>query len=163
MLCKFFVCLELTSFRYTGQVGYFICGMKTSKEARVGDTFYHVKFPVDPLPGFKPSKPMVFAGLYPVDTSEIEKLKDAIQKLTLNDSSVTVHKESSDALGVGFRCGFLGLLHMDVFMQRLEQEYDVSVIATMPTVPFKCKEGFICVLTSLDIHKDGKEEIFSNP
>ncbi len=122
---------------YTGQVGYLISGMKTVREARVGDTFYHAKHPVEPLPGFKPAKSMVFAGIYPVDTSDYEDLRTAIEKLTLNDPSVNVTKESSAALGLGFRCGFLGLLHMDVFKQRLDQEYGLSIIATAPTVLYR--------------------------
>lgn len=122
---------------YTGQVGYLISGMKTVKEARVGDTFYHAKKPVKAFPGFKPAKPMVFAGIYPLDTTDFELVRDAIEKLTLNDPSVTVEKESSVALGLGFRCGFLGLLHMDVFKQRLEQEYNASIIVTSPTVLYK--------------------------
>jgi len=122
---------------YTGQVGYLISGMKTVKEARVGDTFYHTKKPVPALPGFKPAKPMVFAGIYPVDTSDFELVRDAIEKLTLNDPSVHIEKESSVALGLGFRCGFLGLLHMDVFKQRLEQEYGVEIIVTTPSVPYR--------------------------
>ena len=124
---------------YTGQVGYIITGMKSVKEARVGDTFFHTKSPVKALPGFKPAKPMVFAGIYPLDTSEFEVVRDAIEKLTLNDPSVHVEKESSAALGIGFRCGFLGLLHMDVFRQRLEQEYNVAIIVTSPTVPYQVK------------------------
>ncbi|MFC1842155.1 translation elongation factor 4 [Candidatus Dependentiae bacterium] len=124
---------------YPGQVGYLIAGMKTVKEARVGDTIYHTKKEVTPLPGFKPAKPMVFAGIYPVISTEFELLQDAIEKLTLNDASVTVEKKSSDALGLGFRCGFLGLLHMDVFKQRLEQEYGLDVIATAPSVLYKLK------------------------
>ena len=122
---------------YTGQVGFLIAGMKTVKEARVGDTFCHLGKEVEPLPGFKPAKSMVFAGIYPVDTSEFEFIRDAIEKLTLNDPSVHVEKESSIALGLGFRCGFLGLLHMDVFKQRLEQEYNASIITTSPTVLYK--------------------------
>ncbi len=122
---------------YTGQVGYLIAGMKTVKEARVGDTFHRAKEKVEAFPGFKPAKPMVFAGIYPVDNSDYEELRDSIEKLTLNDPSVHVEKESSLALGLGFRCGFLGLLHMDVFKQRLEQEYGVSIIATSPTVLYK--------------------------
>ncbi len=124
---------------YPGQVGYVIAGMKTIKEARVGDTLFHYKKPVIPFPGFKPAKPMVFAGIYPVDASEFEPLQDAVEKLTLNDASVSVEKKSSAALGLGFRCGFLGLLHMDVFKQRLEQEYGLSVIATAPSVLYKIK------------------------
>ena len=124
---------------YAGQVGYLITGMKTVKEARVGDTIYYAKKPVTPFPGFKPAKPMVFAGIYPVVNDDFTLLSEAIEKLTLNDASVSVEKKSSAALGLGFRCGFLGLLHMDVFKQRLEQEYDVSVIATVPTVLYKLK------------------------
>ncbi|MBU1008265.1 translation elongation factor 4 [Candidatus Dependentiae bacterium] len=140
-----------TDVLYTGQVGYIIAGMKTVKEARVGDTLYHAKYPVKPLPGFKPAKSMVFAGVYPVESSNYENLKDAIEKLTLNDPSVHVEKESSTALGFGFRCGFLGLLHMDVFKQRLEQEYDLTIITTAPTVLYKV------VLTN------GKEVSVENP
>lgn len=124
---------------YAGQVGYVITGMKQVREARVGDTIYHSKQPVKPFPGFKPAKPMVFSGIYPVDNTEFELLRDAIEKLTLNDASVTVEKKSSTALGLGFRCGFLGLLHMDVFKQRLEQEYDINVIITAPSVLYKIK------------------------
>ncbi len=124
---------------YAGQVGYLVAGMKTVKEARVGDTIYKKGQPVQPLPGFKPAKPMVFAGIYPIDASDFELLRDAIEKLTLNDASVRVEKKSSVALGLGFRCGFLGLLHMDVFKQRLEQEYDLSVIATAPSVLYKVR------------------------
>ncbi len=136
---------------YTGQVGYIIAGMKTVKEARIGDTFFHKKYPVEPLPGFKPAKSMVFAGIYPVDTSEFEVVRDAIEKLTLNDPSVHVEKESSSALGIGFRCGFLGLLHMDVFRQRLEQEYDVEIITTSPSVLYRV------LLTN------GEEVVIENP
>ncbi len=136
---------------YTGQVGYLIAGMKTVKEACIGDTFYHSKQPVKALPGFKPAKPMVFAGIYPLDTSEFDQVRDAIEKLTLNDPSVHVEKESSAALGLGFRCGFLGLLHMDVFKQRLEQEYNASIIVTSPTVLYKVK------LTN------GEERLIENP
>lgn len=122
---------------YAGQVGYLITGMKTIQEAQVGDTIHHVRQNVVPFPGFRPAKPMVFAGIFPVETSEFELLSDAIQKLTLNDASVTVEKKSSPALGLGYLCGFLGLLHMDVFKQRLEQEYDLAVIATAPSVLYK--------------------------
>lgn len=122
---------------YAGQVGYLITGMKTIREARVGDTVFHDKKPVTPFPGFKPAKPMVFAGIYPVDNSEFEAIQEAIEKLTLNDASVRVEKKTSVALGLGFRCGFLGLLHMDVFKQRLEQEYNLTVIATAPSVLYK--------------------------
>uniref|UniRef100_A0A452T1K1 GUF1 homolog, GTPase n=1 Tax=Ursus maritimus TaxID=29073 RepID=A0A452T1K1_URSMA len=122
---------------YAGQVGYLIAGMKDVTEAQIGDTLYLHKQPVEPLPGFKSAKPMVFAGMYPIDQSEYNNLKSAVEKLTINDSSVTVHRDSSLALGAGWRLGFLGLLHMEVFNQRLEQEYNASVILTTPTVPYK--------------------------
>jgi GTP-binding protein LepA len=117
-------------------VGYIITGMKTVKEARVGDTITHTRSHVTPFPGFKPAKPMVFAGIYPVESEEFDLLADAIEKLTLNDASVSVEKKSSNALGLGFRCGFLGLLHMDVFKERLEQEYNLNIIATAPSVMY---------------------------
>jgi len=124
---------------YAGQVGYLITGMKTIREARVGDTIYQTKKPVEAFPGFKPAKPMVFAGIYPVESSDFPMIQDAIEKLTLNDASVHVEKKSSTALGLGFRCGFLGLLHMEVFRQRLEQEYGLQVIATSPSVLYKIR------------------------
>uniref|UniRef100_A0A667Z794 GTP binding elongation factor GUF1 n=1 Tax=Myripristis murdjan TaxID=586833 RepID=A0A667Z794_9TELE len=122
---------------YAGQVGYMVAGMKDVKEAQIGDTLYLQQQPVEALPGFKPAKPMVFAGMYPMDQSEYTGLRSAIERLTLNDSSVTVQRDSSLALGAGWRLGFLGLLHMEVFNQRLEQEYNASVIVTAPTVPYK--------------------------
>ena len=124
---------------YAGQVGYAIMGMKTVREARIGDTIFSPKYPVKPFPGFRPAKPMVFAGIFPVENSEFELLQDAIEKLTLNDASVGIEKKSSPALGLGFRCGFLGLLHADVFKQRLEQEYNMSVIITAPSVRYQLK------------------------
>ncbi|XP_019408422.1 PREDICTED: translation factor GUF1, mitochondrial isoform X1 [Crocodylus porosus] len=139
---------------YAGQVGYLIAGMKEVAEAQIGDTLYSHKEPVEPLPGFKSAKPMVFAGMYPVAQSEYNNLKSAVEKLTLNDSSVTIHRDNSVALGAGWRLGFLGLLHMEVFNQRLEQEYNASVILTAPTVPYKA------VLSSAKLIKAyGKEEI----
>ncbi|XP_053433588.1 translation factor GUF1, mitochondrial isoform X3 [Nycticebus coucang] len=137
---------------YAGQVGYLIAGMKDVTEAQIGDTLYLHKQPVEPLPGFKSAKPMVFAGMYPSDQSEYNNLKSAIEKLTLNDSSVTVHRDSSLALGAGWRLGFLGLLHMEVFNQRLEQEYNTSVILTTPTVPYKA------VLSSAKLIKEYREK-----
>ncbi|XP_051715935.1 translation factor Guf1, mitochondrial [Ctenopharyngodon idella] len=139
---------------YAGQVGYVISGMKEVKEAQIGDTLYLHKQPVEALPGFKPAKAMVFAGMYPMDQSEYTALRSAVEKLTLNDSSVTVQRDSSLALGAGWRLGFLGLLHMEVFNQRLEQEYNASVIITSPTVPYKA------VLASAKLIKEhGEEEI----
>ncbi|KAM9741818.1 translation factor GUF1, mitochondrial isoform 6-T6 [Menidia menidia] len=122
---------------FAGQVGYMIAGMKDVKEAQIGDTLHLQEQPVEALPGFKPAKAMVFAGMYPMDQSEYPGLRSAIERLTLNDSSVTVQRDSSLALGAGWRLGFLGLLHMEVFNQRLEQEYNASVIVTAPTVPYK--------------------------
>ncbi|KAM4710097.1 translation factor GUF1, mitochondrial isoform 2-T4 [Discoglossus pictus] len=138
-----------------GQVGYLIAGMKDVQEAQIGDTLYLHKQPVEPLPGFKSAKPMVFAGMFPVDQSEYNNLKSALEKLTLNDSSVTVHRDSSAALGAGWRLGFLGLLHMEVFNQRLEQEYNASVIVTAPTVPYKA------VLSSQKLIKEYGEEVIT--
>uniref|UniRef100_A0A8C3XZC6 GUF1 homolog, GTPase n=1 Tax=Catharus ustulatus TaxID=91951 RepID=A0A8C3XZC6_CATUS len=139
---------------YAGQVGYLIAGMKEVTEAQIGDTLFLYKQPVEPLPGFKSAKPMVFAGMYPIDQTEYNNLKSALERLTLNDSSVTVHRDSSLALGAGWRLGFLGLLHMEVFNQRLEQEYNMSVILTAPTVPYKA------VLSSAKLKKEyGKDEI----
>lgn len=120
-----------------GQVGYIIPGMKTSKEAQIGDTLHKSGEQVEHFPGFRPAKPVVFAGIFPVNQSENEMLRNAIEKLTLNDSSVSVSTEGSAALGQGWRLGFLGLLHMEVFTQRLDQEYDMQVIVTTPSVPYK--------------------------
>ncbi len=142
---------------YAGQVGYLIAGMKTVKEARVGDTLYHTKDPVTPFPGFKPSKPMVFAGIFPLDTSEFDVLRDAIEKLTLNDASVTVEKETSVSLGLGFRCGFLGLLHLDVFKQRLEQEYNVTAIITPPSVLYRVKMKYTGDMVDIESPADFPE------
>eukprot|EP00698_Gefionella_okellyi_P008212 TRINITY_DN2024_c0_g1_i1.p1 TRINITY_DN2024_c0_g1~~TRINITY_DN2024_c0_g1_i1.p1 ORF type:complete len:485 (-),score=120.59 TRINITY_DN2024_c0_g1_i1:52-1506(-) len=122
---------------FTGQVGYLIANMKTTKEARVGDTMFLQGTTVEPLPGFKPAKSMVFAGVYPVDAGQFEELTSAMDRLLLTDASVNVMKESSVMLGLGYRCGFLGMLHMDVIMQRLQQEYGQDVIATAPTVPYR--------------------------
>ncbi|KAG5845313.1 hypothetical protein ANANG_G00137490 [Anguilla anguilla] len=139
---------------YAGQVGYVIAGMKDVKEAQIGDTLFHHKHPVEALPGFKPAKAMVFAGMFPMDQSDYSTLRSAVEKLTLNDSSVTVQRDSSPALGAGWRLGFLGLLHMEVFNQRLEQEYNASVIVTAPTVPYKA------VLSSAKLIKEhGEKEI----
>ncbi|XP_072519417.1 translation factor Guf1, mitochondrial [Salminus brasiliensis] len=138
---------------YAGQVGYMIAGMKEVNEAQIGDTLYLHKQPVEALPGFKPAKSMVFAGIYPMDQSEYTTLRSAVEKLTLNDSSVTLQRDSSLALGAGWRLGFLGLLHMEVFNQRLEQEYNASVIVTAPTVPYKA------VLSSPKLIKEYGKEI----
>lgn len=128
--------LTNTGILLTGQVGYVVTGMRSTKEARIGDTLFHSRTVVEPLPGFKPARHMVFAGVYPADGSDYEALCSAVERLTCNDASVSIAKESSGALGIGFRCGFLGLLHMDVFHQRLEQEHGAQVITTTPTVPY---------------------------
>lgn len=126
-----------TSQLLPGQVGYIACNMKQSSEAHVGDTLHRIGYPVEPMPGFQPAKAMVFAGIYPVESDDFSKLEESIKRLTLTDRSVTVQRESSSALGQGYRLGFLGSLHMDVFRQRLEDEYDANVIVTAPTVPYK--------------------------
>ncbi|XP_024369587.1 translation factor GUF1 homolog, mitochondrial isoform X2 [Physcomitrium patens] len=128
--------LTNTGILLTGQVGYVVTGMRSTKEARIGDTLFHTRSVVEPLPGFKPARHMVFAGVYPADGSDYEALSSAVERLTCNDASVSIAKETSGALGIGFRCGFLGLLHMDVFHQRLEQEHGAQVITTTPTVPY---------------------------
>ncbi|KAJ3114342.1 hypothetical protein HK100_001693 [Physocladia obscura] len=122
-----------------GQVGFLHLGMKTTRDANIGDTFYAATTspPPTPFPGFKPAKSMVFAGAYPIDASEFPKMQDAIDRLTLNDASVSVARESSTALGQGFRLGFLGTLHMDVFRQRLEEEHDSTVINTAPSASYQ--------------------------
>ena len=123
-----------------GDVGYIISGIKTSKEVRVGDTITHVQRPCDKaIEGFEAVKPMVFAGVYPVDTDDYEELRASIEKLQLNDASLTFEPESSLALGFGFRCGFLGLLHMEIVQERLEREFNMDVITTVPNVQYKVK------------------------
>ncbi|WP_186644511.1 translation elongation factor 4 [Fluviispira vulneris] len=117
----------------SGEVGYIIANVKDVKDSRVGDTICHANDEVDALPGFKKAKQMVFAGIFPVETNQYESLKDALAKLTLNDSSLSYEPETSVALGFGFRCGFLGLLHMEIIQERLEREYNMNVIFTAPT------------------------------
>ena len=121
-----------------GNVGYIISGIKKAKEVKVGDTITHVSRPCDKaITGFENVKPMVFAGIYPVDTDEYEELREAMDKLQLNDASLTYEPESSAALGFGFRCGFLGMLHMEIIQERLEREFDMTVITTVPNVSYK--------------------------
>jgi GTP-binding protein LepA len=121
-----------------GNVGYIISGVKTSKEVKVGDTITHVKRPcTGAIAGFEEVKPMVFAGLYPIDTEDFEDLRSSIEKLQLNDASLTFEAESSVALGFGFRCGFLGMLHMEIIQERLDREFDMNVITTVPNVSYK--------------------------
>jgi GTP-binding protein LepA len=121
-----------------GNVGYIISGIKTSKEVKVGDTITHVKNPCsEAIDGFEEVKPMVFAGVYPIDTEDFEDLRSSLEKLQLNDASLTFQPESSVALGFGFRCGFLGLLHMEIIQERLEREFNMDVITTVPNVSYK--------------------------
>tara|TARA_B100001989_G_C24549217_1_gene473123 strand:- start:1966 stop:3774 length:1809 start_codon:yes stop_codon:yes gene_type:complete len=129
-----------------GEIGFIITGIKSLSETKVGDTICDNADPIkEPLPGFKPSKPVVFCGLFPVDSSEYQKLKDGLAKLKLNDASFSYDPESSSALGLGFRCGFLGLLHLEIITQRLEREFDVNLITTTPGVIYKVyqKDGNI--------------------
>ena len=122
----------------SGEIGFIIAGIKTLSETKIGDTICEASNPiVEPLPGFKPSKPVVFCGLFPVDSSEYQKLKDGLGKLKLNDASFSYEAESSTALGLGFRCGFLGLLHLEIITERLEREFDVNLITTTPGVIYK--------------------------
>ena len=133
-----------------GNVGYIISGIKTSREVKVGDTITHVDRPCDAaIAGFEDVKPMVFAGVYPIETEDFENLRASIEKLQLNDASLTFQPESSLALGFGFRCGFLGMLHMEIIQERLDREFDMDVITTVPNVQYKVytKKGDV-----LDVH-----------
>ncbi|KAH3678213.1 hypothetical protein WICMUC_001642 [Wickerhamomyces mucosus] len=134
-----------------GQVGYIVCGMKNTIEAIIGDTFMNVNQPTTPLPGFEEPKPMVFVGAFPADFTDFKDLDDHMNHLVLNDRSVTLQRETSNALGQGWRLGFLGSLHASVFKERLEKEYGASLILTNPTVPYKVILG------------DGEEKIITNP
>ena len=121
----------------TGDVGYIISGIKTSKEVKVGDTITHIARPCDKaIAGFEEVKPMVFAGVYPIEAEDYENLRASLEKLQLNDASLTFTPESSVALGFGFRCGFLGLLHMEIIQERLDREFDMNVITTVPNVSY---------------------------
>jgi GTP-binding protein LepA len=121
----------------TGDVGYIITGIKESKEVKVGDTITHANNPAkEAIRGFEEVKPMVFAGIYPVDTEDYEELRESLEKLQLNDASLTFEPESSAALGFGFRCGFLGMLHLEIIQERLEREFDMAVITTVPNVSY---------------------------
>lgn len=121
-----------------GEVGYLIANIKKSTDVQVGDTITLHKFPAQaPLPGFKQISPVVFAGIYPIDSSDFEALRDALEKLQLNDSALHIEQESSLALGFGFRCGFLGLLHLEIVFERIQREFDIDIISTSPSVIYK--------------------------
>lgn len=133
-----------------GNVGYIISGIKTSKEVKVGDTITTVANPCDkPISGFENVKPMVFAGVYPVDADDYEELRSSLEKLQLNDASLVWEPESSMALGFGFRCGFLGLLHMEIIQERLDREFNMDVITTVPNVSFK---AYLTDGSVVDVH-----------
>ncbi len=135
-----------------GEVGYLIAGIKDVAEARSGETVTSARSPAsEPLEGYQDPKPMVFCGLYPVEGDDFAELRDALEKLRLNDASITYEPETSGALGFGFRCGFLGLLHMDIARERLEREFDLSLIATAPSVEYRVQ------LT------DGTTQLVDNP
>ena len=137
----------------TGDVGYIISGIKTSREVRVGDTITHVSRPAkDAIAGFEEVKPMVFAGVYPIDSEDFENLRASLEKLQLNDASLTFQPESSAALGFGFRCGFLGLLHMEIVQERLDREFNMDVITTVPNVSYivHTKKG-----EEIEVHNPG--------
>ncbi len=137
----------------TGDVGYIISGIKQAKEVKVGDTITTVSNPCDSaITGFEDVKPMVFAGIYPVDTEDYEELRTSMEKLQLNDASLVFEPESSAALGFGFRCGFLGMLHMEIIQERLEREFNMTVITTVPNVSYRAF-----------LKKDQKEVIVNNP
>lgn len=130
--------LQPCDFMGTGDVGYIISGIKDSSEVRVGDTITHVERPcIEAISGFEEVKPMVFAGIYPVNADDYEDLKSSIEKLRLNDAALSFLPESSAALGFGFRCGFLGLLHMEIVQERLDREFNMNVITTVPNVSYK--------------------------
>ena len=142
----------------TGDVGYIISGIKEAKEVKVGDTITHIDRPCDKaIEGFEDVKPMVFAGIYPVDTDDYEELRASMDKLRLNDASLVYEPESSAALGFGFRCGFLGMLHMEIIQERLEREFDMTVITTVPNV------GYVAYLTNGEVLAVNNPSDFPDP
>ena len=128
--------MEMVESLGPGEIGFLTASIKQVRDTRVGDTITHDRKTVEPLPGFKPAQPVVFCGLFPVDTALFEDMRDAIEKLALNDASFSYEMETSAALGFGFRCGFLGLLHLEVVRDRIEREYDIDLITTAPSVVY---------------------------
>jgi len=151
----------------TGEVGFVTAAIKEIDEAKVGDTITSLEKPADkPLPGFREMKPMVFSGLYPIDSVDYDKLKEALEKLVLNDSSLVYEPETSIALGFGFRCGFLGLLHMEIVKERLEREFELELISTAPTVIYKTtdKDGEVSYVDNpSDLPSPDKMELIEEP
>lgn len=151
----------------TGDVGYIISGIKEAREVKVGDTITNVVNPsTQAIQGFEEVKPMVFAGIYPVDTDEFEELREAMHKLQLNDASLVFEPESSAALGFGFRCGFLGMLHMEIVQERLEREFDMTVITTVPNVSYRAmttKGEELAVNNPSDLPDPSKMEYVEEP
>jgi len=151
----------------TGDVGYIISGIKEAREVKVGDTITNVARPsLEAIQGFEEVKPMVFAGIYPVDTEDYEELRESMHKLQLNDASIVFEPESSAALGFGFRCGFLGMLHMEIIQERLEREFDMTVITTVPNVSYRAystKGDEIIVNNPSDMPDPSKMEYVEEP
>jgi GTP-binding protein LepA len=152
---------------HTGDVGYIISGIKDAREVKVGDTITHVERPCEgAIQGFEDVKPMVFAGIYPVDTEDYEELRYSMDKLRLNDASLTYEPESSAALGFGFRCGFLGMLHMEIIQERLEREFGMTVITTVPNVSyfaFTTRGEELIVNNPSDLPDPGKLDYVKEP
>src|SRR5690606_23105565 len=150
-----------------GQVGYILTGIKDLGKVHVGDTVADpARLPDKPLPGYKVPKQMVFCGMYPTEATDFEKLRDELQKLSLNDSSFSYVPETSDALGFGFRCGFLGMLHMEIVQQRLEGEQNIDLIQTAPTVTYEILRNTGEVLridNPQDVPEDGSIQEFREP
>ena len=143
--------MEKTPILSAGEVGYVLGGIKNIREVLVGDTLIDPEDPSDPLPGYRPSKSMVFSGIYPSDADRYADLRDALERLQLNDASLTFEPETSEALGFGFRCGFLGLLHMEIIQERIDREHNLEIVTTMPSVLYRA------------ILNSGEERFIDNP
>ncbi|MGK0364796.1 MAG: GTP-binding protein LepA [Saprospiraceae bacterium] len=150
-----------------GDVGYIVTGVKESKEIKVGDTITSIEFPADaPIDGFEDVKPMVFAGIFPIDNDDFEDLRDSLEKLQLNDASLVFEPETSVALGFGFRCGFLGMLHLEIIQERLSREFDMDVITTVPNVSYfatNTKKGRFVVNTPADLPENNLLDSVEEP